>query len=244
MTDGDLGDVVDAQGFEGTVLDAGAAVILTFDGISDVRGGTTVANGLTGGDLANDWEVTALDRGTLTGGVQTLAWRNFEDVTGNVGTDDFTLNGGTLSGAIDGGGGAGLNSLTGDNAVNTWNLTGARAGTLNGDGFTNIDALFGNAMVDTFNANALFGGSVDGQGTATDAGAAVIVTFDGIDTLTADAGNTNTLEGADLVNTWTVTGVDVGPWTSVSTSSGGTISAIFAVVPGPTPLTWILRSGA
>ncbi|NOZ19572.1 MAG: hypothetical protein GXP25_00625, partial [Planctomycetes bacterium] len=78
---------------------------------------------LVGDNIANTWSITGADAGTLNG---TISFSGFGSLTGGTNTDDFTLSGGgTLSGAINGG--AGVNSLTGDNVANTWTITGADA---------------------------------------------------------------------------------------------------------------------
>ena len=81
------------------------------------------------------------------------AFTDFANLTGGTAADNFVLNVGTLSGSIDGDGfgGAGINTLTGDNVVNVWVLTGAADGTVTGVAgtFSHIDDVIGNADVDT-----------------------------------------------------------------------------------------------
>ena len=73
--------------------------------------------------------------------------------------------------------------------------------------------------------------------------AAVIVTFDGIDTLTADAGNTNSLTGASSVNDWAVTVDDIGTldvggqqlaWNNFADVTGGPAADTFVFSNGVT----------
>src|SRR4029079_18127790 len=81
------------------------------------------------------------------------------NLVGNAQTDTFTLNGGTLSGSVDGAGGS--DTLIGDNVVNTFVATAANGGTATGvtGGFSNVENLTGNAQADTFR---LTGGTLSG----------------------------------------------------------------------------------
>ena len=73
---------------------------VTGDGINDT---------LVGADVANTWSIKGANAGT----VGAVAFNGFSNLTGGTGTDSFTLSGGTVSGAIDGGTGA--NTLMADN---------------------------------------------------------------------------------------------------------------------------------
>ena len=79
----------------------------------------------------------------------TTLFSGFSNLLGGTGIDNFVINnGGSISGLIDGGSGAGVNTLTSNNsAANTWLLTSLYAGTLNGDSFTNIQSLVGNSAI-------------------------------------------------------------------------------------------------
>ncbi|WP_377964255.1 two-partner secretion domain-containing protein, partial [Almyronema epifaneia] len=91
---------------------------------------------LTGGNVANTFTVTGANSGTATG--ITGGFSNIENLVGNAQADSFTLNGGTLSGSVNGAGGS--DTLTGDNVANTFSVTGANSGTATGitGGFSNI----------------------------------------------------------------------------------------------------------
>ena len=131
-----------------------------FSNIGNLIGGTG-SDTLTGEDVANSWSITGTDSGTLNG----IGFSDFENLTGGAAEDDFILAGGTLSGAIDGGGGS--DTLTGDNVANAWVLTTANAGTLNGDDFSGIEALTGGTDADSFdlgNAGSLTGILFGGAG--------------------------------------------------------------------------------
>ena len=106
--------------------------IFTFNAGTSLTGGTITVNGLDGTDtfnisaivaavidggngtdnlmannVANTWIVSSANGGTVTG---TGGFSNIENLLGNVDTDDFTINGGSIE-SIDGAGG--INSLTG-----------------------------------------------------------------------------------------------------------------------------------
>ena len=73
----------------------------------------------------------------VTGG-----FTDIDNLVGGTDTDAFTLSGtGTLSGSIAGGGGAGVNTLTGNDVANTWGVTGNDSGTLRrgSGGYCEID---------------------------------------------------------------------------------------------------------
>ena len=164
--------------------------------------------GLAGPNQANVWIITGTDAGTLNG----TGFNNFL-LIGNVDTDDFSLTTtGNLTGGINGGGGAGLNTFTAnDGADATITITGARAGThtdTNGTvTFSNIDDVSGGSANDTFNLNVSFTGTIDGG-----AGADTFNFTNGVavGVLLGGGGANDTLVADNVVNTWTITGVDAG----------------------------------
>ncbi len=180
-----------------------------------IDGGLTGANTLTADNTANTWTISGADAGTVTG--ITGGFTNIGNLTGGTGTDSFTLAGGTLSGAIDGGL-TGANTLTADNTANTWTITAADAGTVTGvtSGFTNIGNLIGGTGTDSY---TLSGGTLSG---AIDGGA-----------------GTNSLTGDNIANTWmvnaadggTVTGI-TGTFTNIGTLIGGNNADSFTFNPG------------
>ncbi len=103
--------------------------------VSTIDGGAG-NNTITGDATANVWDVTGTNSGTLN----TIAFTNVANLVGGPLTDEFNIQGGTVA-SIDGG--AGTNTLTGDNVANTWNVTGVQTGTLNGMMFQNIADLVG-----------------------------------------------------------------------------------------------------
>ena len=63
-------------------------------------------------------------------GAAYLSFVNIQTLTGGAGNDAFALNGGSLSGALDGG--LGTNTLTADNVANSWAITALDGGTVTG----------------------------------------------------------------------------------------------------------------
>src|SRR6185436_8846168 len=131
----------------------------TFTNVTAFTGDNT-ADVLVGTNAATTWNINTANTGTLSTG---QSFTNIPNLTGGTNNDDFTLSGGTLSGAIVGG--TGSNTLAGSTA---YNVTGADSGSATGvtGGFTQIGSLTGTAGGDTFafqNAGTL-SGSVDGLG--------------------------------------------------------------------------------
>ncbi len=149
---------------------------------------------ITGGNTTNTWTVTGLNSGTTT--AVSGGFINVENITGNLGIDNFDLSGGTLAGSVDGAGGS--DTLTANNVINTWAVTSSNGGTVTGTGgFSNIENLVGNASTDAFTINGGAIESIDGAG--------------GIDILTVDNNPTNN---------WSITGVNSGAVTDVASFSG------------------------
>ncbi len=136
-------------------------------------------NTITGDATANTWDITGTNSGTLN----TIAFSNIANLVGGPLTDQFNVQGGTVT-SIDGG--AGTNTLTGDNIANTWNVTGLDAGSLNGMTFQHVSQLVGGSAADQFNVTAGGVASIDGG-----------------------AGN-NTLAGPNTAEVWNVTGANAG----------------------------------
>ena|GEM_PF-2732670 len=181
------------DGFDGNE----ASVTGGFDNIDVLSLPAGAGDTLTAANIANVWSVTGGDAGSVTSGGQTLSFTGANNLTGGTNTDDFSLSGGGLSGALAGGGGAGVNSLTGDNVANTWSVTALDAGSVTGitGGFSDIDNLIGGTNTDAFTLNGgTLSGSIAGGGGA------------GINTLTGD----------NVANTWGVTGNDAGSLTGVT----------------------------
>ncbi|MGA0199694.1 MAG: beta strand repeat-containing protein, partial [Prochlorotrichaceae cyanobacterium] len=134
-----------------------------------LQGGTLSGSidGLAGEDLLiadnliNQFTITSDNGGMVTGVGGTFA--NIENLTGNAQADTFTLQGGTLSGAIDGV--AGNDFLVGDNVPNQFTIASINSGTATGigSGFANIENLTGNAQTDifSFSDTGILSGTID-----------------------------------------------------------------------------------
>jgi len=137
-------------------------------------------------------------------------------------------------------GGAGSNTLIGENTVNAWNISGAKQGTLNDSsnvlGWDGFGSLTGGTGNDTFtfqsggslsgNLNGGAGGvnelDYSGYGSAigvnlqTHKTNGVTGTFSNINELVGDAIFEGTLTGANGSNTWSITGSDAGTVTGLA----------------------------
>ena len=232
-----------------------------------INGGLGV-NSLTADNVANTWNITGADSGTVTG---VGGFSNIANLTGGTGTDSFTLSGGTLSGAIDGGL-TGANTLTADNVANTWTISGADTGTVTGitGTFSHIGNLTGGSNDDAFTVGAsgsvsglIDGGAQVGSDTLDYSAVTAAVTtkigtnFANIESVTGDGIN-DTLVGADVANTWTITGANAGTVGTVAfngfsnltggsnsdgfTLSGGTLSGALDGGTGTNTLTAIIAN--
>ena len=181
-----------------------AAVTIDLANLTNIESvvGDGINDSLIGGSTGNNWQITGVNAGTVGG----IGFSGFSSVTGGIGDDSFTLNGGALDGTL--GGGGGNDSLTGDNGVNTFVITGVNSGTATGlaGGFNTVENITGGIDADSLTLN---GGTLSG-------------TFDGAagnDTLTVDNGaNTITITGAD---SGTVTGIGSG-FGNIENITGGT----------------------
>src|SRR5882724_2795025 len=175
------GDVI----VSGAFADAGHNS--TFGGVEGIVSGAG-DDTLVGPGLTNLWTITGANAGTLTAGSLTpLTFAGVENLSGGDSSDTFAMTpDGGVSGVVNGG--AGSDTLVGDDTPNTWVIDGSEAGTLNGQSFAGVENLTGGASTDTFRWMA--GGSVSGV-------------------VSGGPGN-DTLVGADIPNTWTLTGVGAG----------------------------------
>ncbi len=113
--------------------------------------GHIYVSGMAGNDtlvaasVANVWEITGANSGTLNGN----PFDGIENLTGGSSTDVFHMNtGGSISGKI--GGGAGSDTLVAADQANTWNITATNAGKLNGTAFAGMENLTGGDQNDNF----------------------------------------------------------------------------------------------
>ncbi len=241
LIDGGAGqDTVDLSLETGVVsVSLGAA---GFVNIEDFIGNNLTST-LTGDNVANTWIIT----GNNTGTVGTVDFSGFNNLVGNNNTDDFSLNGGSISGTIDGG--AGSDSITADGVSNTWTISSADAGAVTGiSSFNNIENLVGGSAADNFvfADGSSISGSVDG-GAGSDAvdqsaqsGIVNIILggsgFSNVENFTGN-GTNSTLVGDNIVNTWSINGLDAGTVGAVSFNNfsnlqGGTNNDTFVVNSG------------
>jgi hypothetical protein len=224
ITGGDAGSI-------GTILAAG------FVNVGNLTGGTggdtftfgasgTLSGNIVGGlgndtivgnDAGHTYTVNAANGGTISD-ILVGTFSGVENLTGGTGADSFLfVTGGTLSGTIDGGTGAGLNTLTGDNAGDTFNVTGANSGNIAGvlGAFVNVQNLVGGTSDDSFVFGT--GGSLSG-------------TIDGGTTSTG-----NSITGDNANHTFDITGANAGAidvilaagFTNVQNLVGGTANDTF-----------------
>lgn len=142
------------------------------------------ADGLGGSDtLAGNttYDITSANAGAASA---VAAWTAFENLSGTGGADSFTLNGGTLSGAVNGLGGS--DTLIGSS---TYGISGANAGTANGLGsWTAIENLTGTAGSDSFTVTSgSLSGTADGLGSNDLLIGNTSYTVDGVNLGTANA---------------------------------------------------------
>ena len=211
ITTGSLGGTL-AGGTGGTLSYAGNAgpvsVNLQTGSASSVTGGITGINNLIGSGSAGDtlagtnagttWTINGANDGTLSTG---FTFANFANLVGGSASDNFVLSGGTVSGAINGGGGS--DALAGSTS---YSISGPNAGSASGiASFTNIETLTGTGGNDSFTlAVASFNGTING------------------------GAGTDTLVGANVVNNWVLTSVGNGTlnttttFMSIETMVGGT----------------------
>jgi len=251
LVDGGAGlDTVDLSLESGVVN-----VVLGSGGFANIETftGNNFTSTLTGDNIANTWVVTAVN----TGSVGSVNFSGFNNLVGNANTDNFSLNGGSITGNIDGV--AGTDSITADNSSNSWTITSADAGSVTGiSTFSNIENLVGSAGADNFVFvdGSSISGSVNG-GAGTDAvnqaaqTGIVNITLGGsgysnIEDFTGN-GTNSTLIGDNIVNTWSINGLDsgtVGPmsFTNFSNLQGGANNDSFVINSGS--LTGQINGGA
>jgi hypothetical protein len=213
-----------AAGLTGIAVNGGGGNdTLTVDfsnGVIAPPGGITFDGGIgtdtvVGPNAAGTWTVTGAGAGSLAAGGLNLTFGNVESLTGGTANDGFTFNaGGTLAGSIDGG--AGTNTITGDNTGRTYTVNAANGGTIGGllgGTFTRVQNLTGGTGSDTFtfaSPGPLAGTVTGGAGT---------------DTLVGDnTGRTYTISGA---GSGTISGGLLAGFNNIENLTGGTGGDIF-----------------
>lgn len=188
----------------------------SFAHIENVIGSTYAADFLFGLDDDTIWTVTGAGAGHTDDG---LTFSGFENLTGGSEADTFLLNtGGSVAGAIDGGGGENAIDYSGRSAAVTVNLK-TNVATNVGE-WSNMDAFVGSSANDT-----LIGTDDDAIWTLTDLNTGTIDTpataFDSFEILQAGTGE-NTLHGPNSTVAWNLTGEGAGNLNSATTFSGMT----------------------
>jgi ELWxxDGT repeat protein len=176
-------------------------------GIEVVEGnGFGMPSSLTGFNGATTWAITSPNGGTVGG----VTFRQFTDLVGGNGTDQFAFApGGTIAGTVNGGGGS--DTIAGDGSANEFVLTGSAVGTFTGraGGFMSVETVAGNGGYDTLRFTAASPVTVN-LATSTAAGG-VTESFTGIERFVGTAGSdTLTLASVATPSTWTVTGIAAG----------------------------------
>ncbi|NEP59056.1 MAG: CHAT domain-containing protein, partial [Symploca sp. SIO2G7] len=191
--------------------------ILGAVGIEQVIGTTAAQSTLTGANSSNTWEITNFNEGTLNGALNFI---NFDTLMGGDLTDTFILNGGSVTNIN---GGAGTNTLVGDNQNNNWNLTAPDAGNLNNtNNFTGIQNFIGGSLDDSF----IVGDGVELNGSISDNGGTDNIDFSayttpltvnleilgavGIEEIIGTTAAESTLRGANNPNSWEITDINSG----------------------------------
>ena len=189
--------------------------------------GNDSASTLIGDAVSNNWLISGVNDGSL----DSINFYDFNNILGNTAVDTFTLNGGTISGSLDGG--AGADTLIGDNQANTWNIAAIDSGSVTGvASFNAIENLQGNIDTDNFvfADGAAMSGVVDGAAgsDSVDHSAqtgAVSIALDGSAYVNIEnfVGNDidSTLIGANSANSWIITGANSGT-VATATFSGFT----------------------
>jgi len=229
----------------------------TFSGITSLSGGTgadtfrlgedipTLNGSITGGggsdtlaatNLANSWQVTGANAGTLNG---TTTFSGITNLSGGADTDTLTgLNRandwritGPAAAAVDGMNANGMNSLVGGSGADTFTLgTGVStfAGPISGGGGSDTLAATNGtnswqvtgANGGTLNGSTLFSGITNLTG-GSDADTFTLGTgISSFNGLIAGGGGTDMLAATNGLNSWQVTGANAGTLNGTTTFSG------------------------
>jgi len=215
-----LATVGGTDGFNGTEI----SITGGFSNI-DILLGSAASDMLTGANLVNTWTIDGLNN-KVASGTYDLAFSSIETVNGGTDRDTFNI---SNSPEIDLLGGAGADTFTfANNAVLDGDIDGQ-----GGDDTLNLGAY---ATVRNVTLGTV--GSSDGfNGTE----ASITGSFSNIDILLGSAAS-DMLTGANLVNTWTIDGLNNKvasgnydlAFSSIETVNGGTDSDTFNISNNPT----------
>lgn len=214
----DFNNLMGNSGFDNFTLSGGSIT-------GSIDGGGSV-NSITAGNTSNTWTITSADAGNVTGissfsnienlngnaGTDNYVFSDGSSISGIVdgGGAVDTINQSAQSGFVNltlGSSGYnnieifignGSNStLTGENIINTWNITGTDSGTVGAISFSNISNLQGGSGDDSFTTN---GGNISGL---------------------IDGGTGNDLILAEnTTNAWNITGINAGNVNNINSFTG------------------------
>jgi hypothetical protein len=219
-----------------------APALGSFGAIQALVGSSAPGNTLVGAGGTNTWQIT----GANAGKVGTLTFSAIANLTGGTGADTFqVLTGGSLSGGINGGGGADWLDYSQFNTGVTVNLaTGSATGVAGGaaGAVSNIANVAGSPYNDTLTAGptaATLKSNSNGGNDALSGGANTTILLSakqGAGTIVTGKIGHDTLVGAAVVNLWNVTGANSGtvngiPFTGIAYLTGGSSANTFKFGP-------------
>ncbi|WP_157976415.1 filamentous hemagglutinin N-terminal domain-containing protein [Parahaliea mediterranea] len=169
------------------------------------------------------YAINGADAGVANSGqaVETT-FSNIENLTGTAGADTFSLVGGSLSGAIDGGGVNDGDTLQGATA---YTLTGTDSGTVGAADFSGIENLTGSSGADTFTfAGGTLSGTIDGAGGSDTIEGSASYLIDGTDEGVANSGQTVETAFSSVENLTGTAGDDTFAFTATGSLSNGQVN--------------------
>ena len=194
--------------------------------ITRISGGKGL-NSLTGRNDANTWDIDAKNAGSAS---NVATFSDIQNLIGGSMADNFRLGFNGVVSKIDGG--AGANSLKArDAAANIWTISSVNEGSVsNVGGFSNIQSIEGGNGDDvmTFEATGTIANLIDGGGGVDSlnllalsndiyivlsgmvSGEDNILNVLNVETISANGNKSNTLGGANVANTWTISGTNSG----------------------------------
>ncbi|PUA26878.1 MAG: hypothetical protein B0W54_20865 [Cellvibrio sp. 79] len=168
-----------------------------------INGSANSTDTLTLTNSKNDWSITAANTGTVKdtdnlANSPVISFSGFENITGGTGADNFVIEAAGSVASINGG--TGVNTLTGRDVNNTWDIKGSNQGDLK-EGtttyvqFTDIHHLVGGSLNDAFEfsnptTSAITGSIKGGMGEG--------------------AGVLNSIKGRNAASTWVIANLDAG----------------------------------
>jgi acrosin len=184
-----------------------------------IAGGSGVDTLIADSTVATTFDITGPDSGTLNG-TTAIPFMEMENLSGGDQADEFVLNGGTVSGMVDGGGES--DTLAADAGATLFQVTEADGGTADGVGsFMGVENLVGNAGTDIFWLDGgTLSGSVDGVG-----GSNYLILGDVPGEVTVDAANSGQATGIgdrfdNVQNLWGGTNADLFVVTATGSLDG------------------------